>query len=451
MACLLGAVLGEGAVLSAPRIEFVVRDGAHIAYQVAGTGPPDLVFVAGSMATSLAWEDPVTAKAFRRMASFSRLITFDQRGTGYSDRFDTSAEPGFEELVDDLAAVMASAGADDPVLFGSHNGGGVAALYAADHRVRQLVLCNTWARLEWAEDFPIGFQDSILDRLEERYRSEWGEGRIYNEFAPRKTGPPPATTELASTSHNQLVTIFRINRHYDIRAVLPRIDSPTLVLHMADNMNVPSAHGQFIAAAIPRARLVLLPGSDHLFLRNHAAPVIDEVEEFVTGRHTPFSDRISATMLFTDIVDSTPLAVSLGDEKWSALIEDHNDRVRHQVAFHGGQALKSTGDGFLVAFEDTPSAVRCAFGAMAAVADLGLELRAGVHLGEVAPMDKHDVSGVAVHVAQRFCARAEGGQVLASRAVLDACAASDITFEDRGRVTLKGLPDSWEVFEARQW
>ena len=436
-------------MLSAPPIQFAVRDGAHIAFQVAGTGPPDLVFVAGSMATSLAWEDPVTARAFRRLASFSRLITYDQRGTGYSDRFDTSAEPAFEELVDDLDAVMTRAETHDPVLFGSHNGGAVAAAYAAGHPLRQLVLCNTWARLEWAEDFPIGFNDVILDRLEKRYQSEWGEGRIYNEFAPRKSGPPPGDAELASTSQNQLVTIFRINRRYDVRAVLPNVETPTLVLHMAENMNVPAAHGRFVADAIPGARLVLLPGSDHLFLRNHAAAVIDEVEEFVTGRHTPFTDRVRMTMLFTDIVNSTPLAVSVGDENWSALIEEHNDRVRQQVAAHGGQDLKSTGDGFLVAFEDAPAAVRCAFGAMAAVADLGLELRAGVHSGDVALMDKSDLSGIAVHVAQRLCAGAEGGQVLASKTVVDECADSGITFEDRGEVSLKGLPDPWEVFAAR--
>ena len=428
-----------------------MRDGTHLAYQVAGVGPPDIVFVGGSMATTLAWEDPATAKGFRRLGGFSRLTTYDQWGTGRSDRFNPSDAPNLTDLVGDLAAVIDAAGVTDPVLFGTHNGGAVATLYAAAHPVRQLVLCNTWARLQVADDFPIGFSDHVLDHLEERYRTEWGQGRIYNEFAPRYDDAPPGQVELASTSQNQLVTIFRINRTYDIRAVLPRISAPTLVIHLEGNANIPPDHGRFIADAIPGARLVLLPGTDQVFLRNYAMPVIDEVERFVTGDLSPFTDRVRTAMLFTDIVDSTPLAASLGDEAWSALIDEHNAVVKHQVVAHGGRVLKSTGDGFLVAFDesDADAAVHCARASMAAVADLELELRAGIHVGEVFPMGKDDVSGLAVHFAQRLCGRAEGDQVLVSAAVREGCAGSDLTFEQRGEVELKGIPGSWEVFEAR--
>ena len=189
-------------MLAPPRIEFVTRNGSHLAYQVAGTGPAEIVFVGGSLATTLVWDDPATAKGFRRLASFSRLVTYDQLGTGYSDRFEPSTPPSFDDLVADLAAVIDAAGVREPVLFGTHNGGAVAAAYAETHPVRQLVLCNTWARLEEADDFPIGFSDRILDRLEERYRTEWGEGRIYNEFAPvgairqrdKSSSPRRATT-----------------------------------------------------------------------------------------------------------------------------------------------------------------------------------------------------------------------------------------------------------------
>ena len=426
-----------------------MRDGAHLAYQVAGTGPHEIVFVGGSMATSLAWDDPATARGLRRLASFSRLVTYDQRGTGYSDRFDPSAPTGLDELVADLRAVVQAAGVTDPVLFGSHNGGAVAAVYATSHPVRQLITCNTWARLEEADDFPIGFPDPILDRLEERYRNEWGEGRIFNEFSPRRGERPPGHDELASTSHNQLVILFRINRSYDIRHLLPAIAVPTLVIHLEDNVNIPPAHGRYIADAIPGARLALLPGTDQVFLRNYATPVIDEVERFVTGTLTPFSDRMRTTMLFTDIVDSTPLAASLGDEAWSALIDEHNSRVHRQVVACGGHEVKSTGDGFLVAFDDVEAAIGCALGSMEAVADLGLELRAGVHVGEVSHMGKYDLSGLAVHFAQRLCARAVGGQLLVSDAVRGACSGSGIRFEERGRAQLKGIPGEWEVFEAR--
>jgi class 3 adenylate cyclase len=438
-------------VLDAPRIEFALRNGTHLAYQVAGAGPPEIVFVGGSMATTLAWEDPATAKGFRRLASFSRLTTYDQWGTGRSDRFNPSDAPNLTDLVGDLAAVIDAAGVTDPVLFGTHNGGAVAALYAAAHPVRQLVLCNTWARLQVDDDFPIGFSDRILDRLEERYRTEWGQGRIYNEFAPRYDDAPPGEVELASTSQNQLVTIFRINRSYDIRSVLPTISVPTLVIHLEGNTNIPPDHGRFIAQAIPGARLVLLPGTDQVFLRNYAMPVIDEVERFVTGDLSPFTDRVRATILFTDIVDSTPRAASLGDEAWSALIDEHNALVKRQVVAHGGRVLKSTGDGFLVAFDefDAAAAVRCAQASMVAVADLELELRAGIHVGEVFPMGKDDVSGLAVHFAQRLCGRAEGGQVLVSDAVRAGCSGSGLEFADRGEAELKGIPGSWELFEAR--
>ena len=238
-------------MLASPRIKFAVRNGTHLAYQAEGQGPPDMVFVGGSMATTLGWDDPVTAKGFRRLASFSRLVTYDQWGTGSSDRFDPSDAPNLTDLVGDLAAVIDAAGVTDPVLFGTHNGGAVAALYAAAHPVRQLVLCNTWARLQVADDFPIGFSDRVLDRLEERYRTEWGQGRIYNEFAPRYDDAPPGRVELASTSQNQLVTIFRINRTYDIRSVLPTISAPTLVIHLEGNANIPPDHGRFIADSIP--------------------------------------------------------------------------------------------------------------------------------------------------------------------------------------------------------
>jgi class 3 adenylate cyclase len=437
-------------VLTPPPLEFVRRDGLHLAYQRAGEGPFDLIFVAGALAISLRWEEPGPGRALRRMASFGRLVTYDQRGMGYSDRMDLSSPPTIEDLVADLEAVVEAAGVrDDPVLFGTHNGGAVAALYASRHRVRQLVLCNAWARLERCDDFPIGLPSQILDVMAERYRSEWGGGEISNFYASERIAGSRGKVELASTSHNQLDHLFHLNRTYDIRHALPSITAPTLVIHLASNQSVSADHGRYLAASIPGARLALLPGADHNFLQNHGPPVIDEVERFTTGRVTPFTDRLRTTMLFTDIVDSTPLAASMGDESWSALIEDHNDRMHQHAAAHGGHEVKHTGDGFLVAFDDTDSAVRCALATMAAVAKLGLVIRAGIHVGEVARMGKTDFSGIAVHFAQRLCARAEGGQLLTSADVRSGCADAAIAFEGRGLVTLKGIPGKWEIFEAR--
>lgn len=435
-------------MLAPPPIEFAIRNGTHLAYQSAGTGPPQIVFVAGSVATTHSWDDHTNARVFRRLASFSRLVSYDQWGMGYSDRFDPSVEPTLEDLVEDLAAVIEAAGVTDPILFGIHNGGAVAAMYAATHQVRQLILCNTWARLAKAEDFPIGFSDQILDRVEERYRREWGEGRIFNQYARRGDDLPPGREELASTSQNQLVTLFRMNRRYDIRHLLPTISAPTLVIHLEDNKTIPFTHGKYIADAIPGARLVLLPGFDHIFLRNYGGPVIDEVEQFVTGTLTPFSDRFTTTMLFTDIVDSTPLAASLGDEGWSALIDEHNLRVRRHITAHGGYEVKCTGDGFLIAFDETAPAIRCALDSMTSVVELGLELRAGVHVGEVSRMGDHDLAGLAVHFAQRLSGLARGGTVLASDAARTACAGSGIGFDSGGTFELKGIPGQWEVYGA---
>jgi class 3 adenylate cyclase/alpha-beta hydrolase superfamily lysophospholipase len=435
-------------MLAPPPVEFAVRNGTHIAYQAAGSGPAQIVFVAGSIATTLAWDEHETARSFRRLANFSRLVTYDQWGLGLSDRFDQSIAPTLEDLVADLGAVIEAAGITDPILFGSHNGGAVAVAYATAHPVRRLILCNTWARLARADDFPIGFRTEVLDRLEERYRTEWGEGKIFNDFTSRQDARLPRKEELSSTSQNLLMTLFRMNREYDIRHLLPLITVPTLVIHLEDNVMVPPRHGKFIADAIPGARFALLPGADHGFLRNHGGPVIDEVEKFVTGSVTPFSDRINTTMLFTDIVDSTPLAASLGNEAWSALIDEHNRRTLRQIDVHGGHEVKSTGDGFLIAFDDATSAIRCALGSMDVMSDLGLELRAGVHFGEVSRMGKSDLSGLAVHFAQRLCGLAPGGVVLTSDATRQACQGSDIIFDVEGTHILKGIPGEWEIFRA---
>jgi class 3 adenylate cyclase len=436
-------------VFDPPAIAFARSGDAHLAYQVTGQGPPDLVYVAGSFATTVQWQEHAYARGFRRLASFSRLVTFDQRGMGYSDPIDPAAGPSVAQLVTDLESVISAVGVTEPILFGTHNGGAVAAAYAARHPVRRLILCNTWARLKVADDYPIGFDDAVLAHIERRYRDNWGEGRIANYWAHPRPEIETRRMELTSTSRNQALTLFYMNRDYDIRSLLPAIRAPTLVVHLEDNMMIPPGFGRYIAEHIPAARLELLPGGDHMFMRNHADEVIDVVESFVTGTRTVFMDRLTTTMLFTDIVDSTPTAAALGDARWSELIDEHNDRVRRAVFAEGGHEVKCTGDGFLVAFEDSAAAVRCAQAALESVAGLGLELRAGVHVGEVSPMGSHDLAGLAVHFAQRLCGRAAGGQVLVSAAVRDACTGARLHFDPQGTAQLKGIPGEWEVFEVR--
>ncbi len=317
------------------------------------------------------------------------------------------------------------------------------------HPVQRLILCNGWARLPMADDYPIGIHVDRLDELEAHYREEWGQGTISGYWSRPRPDLEARRAELSSTSRNQAVTLFQMNRNLDVRDVLPSITAPTLVIHLEDNFMLPPAFGRYLADSIPGSRLALVPGSDQIFLRNTADPVIDVVEPFTTGTRTVFVDRMTTTMLFTDIVNSTPMAASLGDERWGELIDQHNARVRRHVKRTNGNEVKCTGDGFLVAFEETADAIRCAQAAIESIAGLGLELRAGVHVGEVSRMGSHDLSGLAVHFAQRLCARAEGGQVLVSDAVRTACADGDIRFEQRGKAELKGIPGRWEVFDAR--
>ena len=436
-------------MLAAPAVQFARRGETHLAYQVVGSGPPDIVYVGGSFASTVGWDEAATSRGFRRLASFSRLVTYDQVGMGYSDPIDPSAVPIVDDLVADLEAVIAAAGVSEPVLFGCHNGAAVAAVYASRHPVGRLILCNGWARLGVAPDYPIGFGDELLDELDERYREDWGQGRITNYWSKPRPEVEARRLELNSTSRNQAVTLFRMNRDLDVRHVLPTITTPTLVIHLEDNVMIPQVFGRYLADAIPGARLALVPGRDQIFLRNYADPVIDVAEQFATGMRTVFVDRVTTTMLFTDIVDSTQMAATLGDVRWSRLIDNHNARVRRHIKKTNGREVKCTGDGFLVAFEKTEDAVRCAHAAMESIAGLGLALRAGIHLGEVSHMGNQDLSGLAVHFAQRLCARAESGQVLVSGTVRDACAGSGIEFEARGKAELKGIPGEWEVFEAR--
>ncbi|HUC05723.1 MAG TPA: adenylate/guanylate cyclase domain-containing protein [Acidimicrobiales bacterium] len=434
-------------MLAPPLIQFAERNGTHLAYQSAGSGP-DMLFVAGSLSTSLCWEDPKVARAFRRMASFTHFVTYDQRGMGYSDPIDANEVPVVGDLVEDLAAVIEAAGLSDPVLFAYNDGGAVAVAYAAARPVRSLVLCNTWARMEVDDDYPIGIPSQILDRMEERYRSEWGQGGVIGEFGTSPESSSHRRTELASTSRNQAVRLFQWNRRLDIRALLPLVEAPTLVIHLKNNRSVPPALGLYVAEHIPGARWELVPGVDHMFLSRNADPVVDQVEQFVTGTLRPFADRLEPTMLFTDIVGSTARAASLGDRGWSALIDEHNQRVRQQINIFGGHESKCTGDGFLVVFDGAAPAIRCAAGAMEAVRRLGLELRAGVHLGEVYRMGASDLAGLDVHLAQRLCAAAASGQVVVSGAVRRSCDDPSIGFRSLGVSTFKGIPGETEVFAA---
>jgi class 3 adenylate cyclase len=302
--------------------------------------------------------------------------------------------------------------------------------------------------LEEADDFSIGINRSVLDDELKRHETDWGRGEISSQYV---SGPETASAryELDTTGRNQAATLFQMNRMYDIRHRLPAVTASTLVIHTRHNRRVPKAHGEYIAASIPGSRLVLIPAADHFFLKNYGTEVVDEVEEFLTGRRTIFADQIRAAILFTDIVDSTLIAGAMGDQRWATTMAEHNSVMERLVGGHLGEKCKHTGDGFLTLFEDPSDAVRCALAAIAAVAPLGLEIRAGVHVGQVTRMDESDLSGLDVHFARRFCERAGPGQVLVSDSVRDECDGSGLAFEDRGRAPMKGFQGDWKLYEAR--
>ena len=420
----------------------------HIAYQVLGEGPPDIVHVPGwATHLELAWSFPSYAHLLKRLASFSRLIVLDKRGTGLSDPVTTT--PTLEERMDDLSAVMDAAGSQRAVLFGECEGAPQAILFAATHpgRTESLVLYGAMPCVREDSDSP-RWIDANRD-LEEAV-ANWGQGKTVDVFAPSTAGSERvrrsmAAYERASASPGMACALLESLREIDVTSAAQSIQVPTLVLHRRDDI-VPIESARRLAALIPGARFVELEGSDHSLPIGDTEPVVAEIEEFVTGvRRRPEPTRALLTVLFTDIVSSTEQAAATGDQRWTTLL-DHHDRVAAtQVERFGGRVVKTTGDGLMATFDGPARGIRCADAITRNVRALGLDVRAGVHTGEVERRGE-DISGLGVVIARRICDSAGSGEVLASRTVKDLVIGSGITFTDRGEHALKGVPDSWQLF-----
>jgi pimeloyl-ACP methyl ester carboxylesterase len=427
-------------------------DGVSIAYRVHGDGPLDLVLVPGFVSqVELLWEEPEVARFFRRLTSFSRMLVFDKRGQGLSDR--PGRPPTLEESMDDLKAVVQAAGFERPALFGISEGGPMSALYAATFpdEISELVLFGTFARMLATPDFPQGIPEEALDRWGAVVRRDWGKAVGLNVWAPTRVGDSDferwwARLLRQGTSPAGAVALMDLYREMDVRAVLPAIDVPTLVLHRADDRMVPAAQGRYLAESIPGARYVELPGEDHLPFAGDIDGLLDEVEEFLVGsRGARESERALATILFTDIVGSTEKAAELGDRDWRALLERHDATVRRQLTLHRGREVKTMGDGFLATFDGPARAIRCARAVQDEVVGLGIEVRAGIHTGEV-ELIGDDVGGMAVNIGARIGALAGAGEVLVSSTVRELVVGSGFEFADRGEQTLKGAPGEWRLF-----
>ncbi len=431
------------------------RDGVSIAYQVTGDGPLDLVFVrASTFPIDLLWDDPSFLRVARRLGGFSRTVWFEARGMGasggnFEDRFDGEIADG------DLTAVLDAAGCERVVLVATSYGGPVVIRYAATYpdRVAALVLLDTFAHYVQRDDYPYGMTPEALDRFVASPSESWGTGVGLDIFAPSRTGDAAfrawwARNERLGIGVDGLASSVQASLAQDVRALLATLVVPTLVLHRRGNRYIRVAAGRYLAEHIPGARYVELPGDDHMFYVGDTDGLFDEVEEFLTGSHQgPEGDVVTAAVLFTDIVASTEQSARLGHRKWSALIDDHDAIVRSALRRYRGREIKTIGDGFLATFDATTRALRAANEIVAAAGRLGLEVRAGVHTGEV-ELRSDDVVGLVVSIAKRICDLAAPGQVFVSQTATDLAAGSDITFDDRGPHTLKGVPGTWPLYAA---
>ncbi|HEV7447137.1 MAG TPA: adenylate/guanylate cyclase domain-containing protein [Steroidobacteraceae bacterium] len=428
--------------MAVPVTRYAKSGDVHIAYQVFGSGATDLVFVPGFIShIENYWEHPDLARWLLRLAAFTRVIMFDKRGTGLSD--PVSEMPSLDLRMDDVRAVMDAAGSESAALLGVSEGGALAALFAATYpqRCQRLVLYGAFAR------FPISGE--VLKPLFKYIDWAWGSGLSLPAWAPSRQNDPAMLQwwgrfERLGGSPAAVMAVVRMAAETDVGDILPSIRVPTLVIHCKDDMLIPIECGRFVAQNIPAAQLIELPGQDHLFFIHEQ--IGDCIEEFLTGSvSVAESERVLATVLFTDIVGSTARAEQMGDRRWRDLLDAHHASVRRELARYRGTEVKSLGDGFLATFDGPARAVRCACAIAEAVRPLEILVRCGLHTGEI-ETTCNDVQGIAVHIASRVSALAGADEILVSRTVRDLVAGSGLQFDERGKHSLKGLLEPMELY-----
>lgn len=440
-------------MLRIPETRYVKSGDVHIAYQVVGDGPRDLVFLSSwDTAIDFLWDEPSQIRFFEQLASFSRLILFDKRGTGASDSVSLDAMPTLESWVDDVRLVMDTVGSERATILACSFTGPLAVLFAATcpERTSALVLAHTFARFRFAPDYPSGLPNEAVEEILAKVAEEWGTGDVLSMYAPSLAGDERLRhwwnrCQRLSLSPATAAAFTRMMMESDVRSILSSIQASTLVVRPLVRHEVADA-GRYLVDHIPTATLLDVEGDDILpWLTNGLA---GEMEEFLTGvRRRADSDRVLATVVFTDLVGSTQRAAELGDRRWRDTLDDYEILVDRLVARFQGRCIKSTGDGTLATFDGPARAVRFAQTLRESVRDLGLDLRSGVHTGEI-ERRADDVAGIAVHIGHRVSALADSGEVLVSRTVVDLVAGSGIKFSDRGEHDLKGVPGKWRLFTA---
>jgi pimeloyl-ACP methyl ester carboxylesterase/class 3 adenylate cyclase len=438
--------------MDAPETRYAKNGDVHLAYQVIGDGPQDLLFlVAGGNHADLQWEEPGFARFLTRLASFSRLIVYDLRGSGLSDR--TGEVPAFEHQMDDALAVLDAAGSAQTALLAYSQAGPLGALLAATYpdRFSPLMFYASYARTLWAPDYPWGRRPEIWAALMDMIENAWGTDVLADLISPSKSKDPEylkwfVRFQRATASPGEVRRLLEMWSQTDVRAILGSIRVPTLVLHRVGDNFREMGHSRYLAEHIPGARLIELPGIDHVPFVGETGPLLDEIQEFVTGaKPVADADRVLATVVFADIVNSTGHAARLGDHAWRGVLEDYYGLVRRQLERFRGREVKTVGDAVLATFDGPARAVRCARAVADGFGTLGLEVHAGVHTGECEVIGQ-DLGGLAVHVGARVADLAGRGEVLASSTVKDLTVGSGISFEDRGMHELRGVPGEWRLY-----
>jgi class 3 adenylate cyclase/alpha-beta hydrolase superfamily lysophospholipase len=441
--------------VQAPSVQYALSGDVSVAYRTVGEGPRDIVLVPGFIShLDVMSENQLMGKFFGRLLNFARVTVFDKRGTGMSDPVE--GVPTLEDRMDDVRAVMEAAGIEHAALLGNSEGAPMSILFAATHpeRVEALVLVGGMARATSAPDYPWGRpKEVLLESLEEFTLPRWGEGDSLDYFAPTLAGDPEqrawfAKLERQAASPSMVRKLAQMFFEVDVRNALPLVHAPTLVLHRRGDRVVSSGASKWMADHIKGARHVELDGIDHMGYAGDSNALLDQIEEFLTGkRSVPAQefDRILATVMFSDIVGSTERTAAAGDRRWLDLLEQHNAIVRRELERYRGREVKTMGDGFMATFDGPARAIRCANAMVGGVHALSLQLRIGLHAGEVELVSDDDIGGMAVNIAARIGARAATDEVLVSSTVRDLVVGSGLRFEERGSHALKGVPGEWSL------
>lgn len=439
-----------------PETRYAKSGDLHIAYQVVGEGPALVVSDQWFGNVDAQWEFPPMRRLLQRLASFARLVLFDKRGTGLSDPVPMRTAPTLEEWMDDLRAVLDAAGIDRAAVLCGVGATYMGVLFAATYpeRITSLVVVNGYARIARTPDYPWGRSQKEIGDYVERVQRGWGKSATLEFLAPsvaedEETRRTHGRYERAWASPGAYASLTSVREENDVRHVLPAIRVPTLIIHRSDSRFAPRDGGRYLAGKIPGARYVEVPGIDTYMWAGEIEPILGEVEEFITGtRRPPETDRVLATVLFTDIVGSTERAAKLGDAAWRQVLEQHDELVRGELRRFRGREIDTAGDGFLATFDGPARAIRCAEAVLEGARGLGLEIRAGLHTGEV-ELAGEKVRGIAVHIGARVSAEAAPGEVLVSSTVKDLVAGSGVEFEDRDTHPLKGVPGEWHLFAVK--